>query len=209
MSFVPSNGSEGSITAWIQQLNDGAADAAQQLWIRYADRLTELARRKLGAAPKRIADEEDLAQSVFHLLCRGAQAGRLQNLRGRDDLWWWLLMTTRQRSVDYVRRETAQKRGGGRVQALNPGSPAGDSSGELAWNDVIGAAPTPEFLVMLQEQNERMLALLRDDRLRSIAMWRMEGFTVSEIAARLAIGVRAVERKLRLIRDKWRRELQP
>lgn len=209
MSFVPSNGSEGSITAWIHQLNGGDAEAAQQLWHRYADRLTELARRKLGDAPKRIADEDDVAQSVFHLLCRGAQAGRLQNLHGRDELWWWLLMTTRQKSVDYVRRETAQKRGGGRVQPLNAGRPPGDSSGELAWDDVVGAAPTPEFLVTLQEQNERMLGLLRDDCLRSIAMWRMEGFTVSEIAGKLAIGVRAVERKLRLIRDKWRREFQP
>jgi DNA-directed RNA polymerase specialized sigma24 family protein len=209
MSFVPSDGSQGSITAWIHQLKAGEADAAQQLWIRYADRLTELARRKLGSAPRRIADEEDVAQSVFHLLCRGAQAGRFQNLHDRDELWWWLLMTTKQKSVDNVRRELAQKRGGGRVQALASRSARGDSSDELALDDVIGAAPTPEFLVMLQEQNDRLLGLLRDDCLRSVAMWRMEGFTVAEIAAKLAIGVRAVERKLRLIRDKWRRELQP
>jgi DNA-directed RNA polymerase specialized sigma24 family protein len=37
----------------------------------------------------------------------------------------------------------------------------------------------------------------------------MEGFTVAEIAGKLGIGVRAVERKLGLIRERWRKELQP
>ena len=52
-----------------------------------------------------------------------------------------------------------------------------------------------------------MLGLLRDDRLREIAVWRMEGYTVAEIAEQLGISVRAVERKLQLIRAKWAREL--
>jgi DNA-directed RNA polymerase specialized sigma24 family protein len=35
----------------------------------------------------------------------------------------------------------------------------------------------------------------------------MEGLTVAEIAASQSIGLRSVERKLALIRGKWRKEL--
>jgi DNA-directed RNA polymerase specialized sigma24 family protein len=66
----------------------------------------------------------------------------------------------------------------------------------------VGNTPTPEFLVMLQEQYEWLLALLPDNRLREVAASRIEGYTVAEIGARLAIGTRAVERKLQLIRSK-------
>src|SRR5262245_41905555 len=106
-----------SVSQWIAHLKEGNADAAQRLWERYAMRLVELARRRLKDAPKRVADEEDVAASVFHSLCRGAAAGRFENVKNRDDLWWLLLAITKQKSVDLVRRETAQKRGSGYVQS--------------------------------------------------------------------------------------------
>ena len=49
--------------------------------------------------------------------------------------------------------------------------------------------------------------MLRNDQLREIAILRIEGYNVAEIAQKLAIGMRAVERKLQLIRKKWKREL--
>ena len=63
--------------------------------------------------------------------------------------------------------------------------------------------PTPDFLAMLDEQFQRLLALLRDDRLREIVILRLEGYTVAEIAARFGIGICAVECKLQLIRSKF------
>jgi DNA-directed RNA polymerase specialized sigma24 family protein len=36
---------------------------------------------------------------------------------------------------------------------------------------------------------------------------RIEGYTVAEIAQKLNIGRRAVERKLQLVRAKWKHEL--
>jgi DNA-directed RNA polymerase specialized sigma24 family protein len=74
-------------------------------------------------------------------------------------------------------------------------------------DDLVGQTPTPEFLAMLKEEYERLLSGLRDERLREIAISRVEGYTVAEIAAKLAIGKRAVERKLQLIRSKWAEEL--
>ncbi len=197
-----------SVSHWIAHLKDGNAVAAQQLWERYAGLLVDCAQRRMKDFPKRVADEEDVAASVFQTLCRGASAGRFQNVKNRDDLWWMLLTITKQKVIDHVRRETAQKRGAGRVQVescLNGGSE--DSHG-FVLDHLVSDTPTPEFLVSLDEQHTRLLGLLRDDRLRQIAVYRIEGFTVPEIAVDLRLSTRSIERKLQLIRGVWSKELQ-
>jgi DNA-directed RNA polymerase specialized sigma24 family protein len=195
-----------SVSQWIDNLKEGDADAAQDLWERYAIRLVRIAQQRLKDVPKRLADEEDIAASVFHSLCRGAAAGRLQQVTNRDDLWWLLLRITKQKVVDHVRRETALKRGGNRTQVEHDIGLS--DSKQFALDLIIDSEPTPEFAVMLQEQHERLLWLLRDDCLRQIAVSRIEGFTVTEIAENLQSSTRSVERKLKLIRDIWSKELQ-
>jgi hypothetical protein len=44
--------------------------------------------------------------------------------------------------------------------------------------------------------------------LRSVAVWKMEGHSNEEIVAKQGCMVRSVERKLRLIRDRWAREIR-
>src|SRR5262245_7022289 len=107
---------QGSISLWIRSLNSGERGAAQKLWDRYAGLLLELAKAKLSDVPKGHADEEDIAQNVFASVCRGAAAGRLREVKNRDELWWLLLAVTRQKVANHVRRETTQKRGTGRVR---------------------------------------------------------------------------------------------
>lgn len=199
---------ENSVSKWIADLKEGESDATQRLWERYAMQLVDLARRRLKDSPKRIADEEDLALSVFHSLCRGAAAGRFQNVRNRDDLWWLLLAITKQKVVDHIRRETAQKRGSGRIHSESGLNDSSDDSHGFALDRLVGEDPTPEFVVMLDEQHQRLLGLLRDDHLRRIAVSRIEGFTVPEIAADFRVTTRTIERKLQLIRNAWSKELE-
>ena len=52
-----------------------------------------------------------------------------------------------------------------------------------------------------------MLASLRDDAQREIVRLRLAGHTNEEIAQKLDISVRSVERKLKVIRDAWTKEL--
>jgi RNA polymerase sigma factor (sigma-70 family) len=199
--------SEHSVSDWIVGLKFNEAEAAQRIWDRYSIRLVELARRKLGNAPKGIADEEDIAQCVFRSVCRGAAEGRFTAVNTRDELWWLLLAITRQKVSNHVRRETAQKRGTGRVRLEAALNADGDDNKRFTLDQLVGEEPTPDFLAMLDEQNRRLLSLLRDDRLRQIAVSRIEGYTVSEIAAELAVSTRTVDRKLRLIRKKWAKDL--
>jgi len=194
-----------SVSKWLAGLRAGDAEAAQELWNRYANRLVEVARHRLDGSPRAATDEEDIALSVFDTVCRGAEAGRFRDIVDRDDLWWLLLTITRQKVVDYVRRETTQRRGSGRVRQETAIAAAGSRGFSL--DQLIGTTFTAEYWVVLEEQHQRLLGLLRDDRLRRIAVRRIEGFTVAEIAEDLTISSRSVERKLRLIRDRWSQEL--
>ncbi len=58
------------------------------------------------------------------------------------------------------------------------------------------ADPSPVEAVVLNEALERRLHALADPELRKIALWRLEGYTNSEIAGRLDCTERSVERKL-------------
>jgi DNA-directed RNA polymerase specialized sigma24 family protein len=197
-----------SVSRWIAQLGDHQEDAAQRLWDRYAKQLIELARKQLKDYPKRMGDEEDVAASVFHCLCRGAAAGQFSDLRNRDELWWLLLAITRQKVIDHVRRELAQKRGSGRVQLESVLNRGADDGHRFALDLLVGDEPTPEFVAMLEEQHQRLLGLLRDGQLRQIAISRIEGYSVPEIADDFQVTTRTIERKLQLIRNLWSREFE-
>jgi DNA-directed RNA polymerase specialized sigma24 family protein len=75
------------------------------------------------------------------------------------------------------------------------------------FDRVAGNAPDPGFEAAMAEACQRLLDLLGDEQLRHIAVWRMEGHGNAEIARRLGCVVETVERRLRLIRATWQKEL--
>jgi len=195
--------SDWSVTEWIAQVKQGDGDAANRLFEQYFARVEALARRMLGGSPRRAADEEDVAASVFESFFEGAAAQRFDRLTDRDDLWCLLIVITKQKSVNQQRFLGAQKRGGGQVVAA---SELGSGSRE-AFDDLFSSAPSPAEIVELDDQYRRLMGRLRDESLRQVARWRMARCSAKEIAAKLAITVRAVERKLQLIRASWSKEL--
>jgi DNA-directed RNA polymerase specialized sigma24 family protein len=162
---------------------------------------------RLGDFPSGIGDEEDVAQSVFGSICRGAAAGRFAELKSRDDLWWLLLSITKQKTANHIRPQLRQKRGSGRVYNESMAPPTGYGNRLFVLDDLAGSAPTPDFIISLDEQFHGLLDLLDDECLRKIAILRVEGYTVAEIAGMLKISRRTVERKLQLIRTAWAKEL--
>jgi RNA polymerase sigma factor (sigma-70 family) len=198
---------ERSVTDWIRGLKQGQADASRELWERYFGRLVALASKRLGAASRRVADEEDVVVNVFDTICRGAAAGRFEQLQNRDDLWRLLVAITSQKVVDQIRRQVSAKRGGGEVRGESICIRADDASVPAGFAQFMDEDPTPSFLVLLDEEQQRLFGLLRDDTQRRIARLRLEGYSNDEIADELKISVRSVERKLGLIRDVWGKEV--
>ncbi len=200
--------SKDSVTQWVAALKNGDQDAARRLWERYFEELVRLARQKLALEKRQVADEEDVALSVFDSLCKGAAAGRFTELAGREDLWYLLLSITKQKSIDHIRFYDRQKRGGSHHAADADGEkPIGRNIKRIDIEDIVSKVPTPDDLAAIDEDYQRLLGLLRDDTLRRIAVWKMEGSTNQEIAHKLGISIRSIERKLKLIREKWAKVL--
>jgi DNA-directed RNA polymerase specialized sigma24 family protein len=80
---------------------------------------------------------------------------------------------------------------------------------ESVLGQVLSREPTPEFAAQMREECERLLRGLGDEELKSVALMRMEGYSVEEIAVRLGCVARSVKRKLQLIRSIWEKELAP
>jgi DNA-directed RNA polymerase specialized sigma24 family protein len=200
--------SEESVSQWLQLLQKGDPAAAQPLWERYFHRLAGLARVKLQGLPRRAADEEDVALSAFASFCKGAEEGRFPQLTDRDDLWRLLFTLTERKASQLIRHERRQKRGGGDVLGES-GLHSPDDSAKPGLDQLAGREPTPEFAVQVAEEYRRLLDRLDDPGLQAIAVWKMEGETAPQIAARLGCALSTVERRLRLIRQIWESEETP
>jgi len=111
-----------------------------------------------------------------------------------------MLITVRKSSdlVRYLRRAKRSKEVG---ESAVAGAQAAEQG--QALQQALGREPTPEFAAEVAEECRRLLELLGDGELRSIAVWKMEGWNNSEIAGKLACSRRRVERKLELIRSIW------
>ncbi len=195
--------SEGSVSGWIGRLRAGDQAAAQQVWERYFHQLVSLARSKLEGAPRRLADEEDVALSALDSVCRGLTRGRFPRLADRSDLWSLLVVITARKAVDLRRHEGRQKRGGA-AAPLTPGAEVGSSStSDLVLEQILDREPTPEFAAQVAESYQHLLSKLEDVVLRAVAVYKIEGYTHEEIAGKLGCVPRTVERKLRVIRKLW------
>jgi DNA-directed RNA polymerase specialized sigma24 family protein len=195
--------SRGSVSRRIAGLKAGDEAAARELWERFFERLVRLARRKLRAASRRVADEEDVVVSVLDSLCRGARRGSFPLLTDRNDLWQLLVVLTARKAANQARRERRLKRGGGKVRGESALDRADLGDGEQGIDGVAATAPGPATIGELKEEFENLLAALGDETLKRIAIRSMEGYTSQEIAAELGRSLSSVDRKLKRIREIW------
>lgn len=163
------------------------------------------ARHKLAGIPRRAADEEDVALSAFKSFCHAAEQGRFPQLNDRDDLWQLLIVLSDRKAYDLGQYERRQRRGGGRV--MDEAALGGDnSSADSPLAEMVGREPTPEFTAQVAEECRRLLDLLEDAKLQKVALRKMEGYSVKEIAAEEGCATRTVKRELQLIRRIWQEE---
>ncbi len=200
--------SDGSITRWIAELELGYADEAQEaIWQRYFKRLLGFAKIKLGETSRGMADEEDVAVAALQSFFGGMAKSKFPRLHDRTQLWPLLAKITSRKAIDQRRREQAEKRGG-KYHRINA---AQEPNAQLTvnWEDALAVDDLePESLIEIAEECDRLLALLADDELRTIAQRKLEGYANAEIASELGVVERTVERRLQLIRAHWEHEIK-
>lgn len=190
------------ISHWIDQLKEGNSVAAGQIWHLYFERLIRAVRQRLRGQNRAVSDEEDIVASVFESFYQAAEAGRFPELSDRDDLWRLLLSMSARKVIDKRRRDQRQRRGGG----IQLHSIDGDAE-RSAMFEVVGDSPSPEMVAMMTESMEQLFSHLSDERLKAIAIAKLEGLTNAEIAANCHCSERTIERRLHLIREKCEQEL--
>jgi DNA-directed RNA polymerase specialized sigma24 family protein len=153
-----------------------------------------MARKKLHGPAPAGGDEEDVALSAFTSFWRNAERGRFPLLADRDGLWRLLVVITARKAAHVLRDERRE-----------PQAHGGEAGPDL--EQLLSREPTPELAAQMAERYRRLLESLGDRDLELVAVWRMEGHTVEEIAARLGCVARTVKRKLGLIRDIWEGEV--
>jgi len=196
--------STGSITLWFKDLQDGDHAAAQWLWQRFGSKMLMLARQRLERSETRTSDEEDIVQSAFHSLCRGAEAGRFAEVQDRDELWRLMVVLTARKAINCVQYERRHKR-------LPPGmaETIADRGAGQSLVELIGSEPPPEFEADMNDACARLIESLEDKSLQKVALYKMQGYTHEEIAKRLGCVPRTIARKVQLIRNKWESESLP
>lgn len=191
---------QGSVTAWLPLLERGDAVADEWLVSTYFEHVARIARRQLGLAPRRAADEEDVANSVFRLFLARAKDGGFKQLADRNDLHRILLLLTKRRAIDYYRRSTRR-----RQLEVGESAIAEAAESQVRFKE-IAATQAPSDLVMeIAEEIRELFSDIecQDLQLDQIAMFRLQGYSAAEIAARIGCLPRTVYRRLNLIQTRW------
>lgn len=165
----------------------------QTLWERYFQPLIRLARSRMSRG-RRAAGSEDIALEAFLDFCARLASPEAEErfplLQTREHLWKLLTCFTIRTAFDFNQKQRRREKVVRGESALGPAGLA----------PFAGAEPALEFSAAVGELLDR----LQDESLRAVALWRMEGFTVAEIAGKLDCSPSTVERKLRAIRSIWK-----
>lgn len=138
------------------------------------------------SGPRNLPDAEDVAQEVFLKLARAWHARQI-DVRDGNALRALLAVMARRLAIDHRRREHRQRRDSAKVVSTQIVAESADDSprpSEFDWADLLGKV-------------SRQL----DDNERQVLAMRLQGYEVAEIAARLDVATRTVERKLSRLRQ--------
>src|SRR5262245_21935332 len=181
-----------SITRLIRAVQDGSDSAVRPLLEAYFNRLVQLARKRFQNLSGLGGYDEDVALRSFHSVYqRLRDPTRPLDLSGRDDLWRLLATRTISRAIDLIRSNRSK-----------------EVPGDLDVSHLLAREPTPEEAAEVADECRRLLDSLPEPELRQIALWKVEGCTNEEIAARLDCVPRTIERKVSRIRLLWKQELE-
>jgi RNA polymerase sigma-70 factor (ECF subfamily) len=167
----------------------GEDDAATALYTRYAQRLLQLASRGTGDDLSIRVDAEDIVQSVFRTFFRRVSDGHYQIPEG-EELWKLFLVIALNKVRAIAEYHRAAKRDVGHTRSL-----VHYQLEEPADTSEVLRMTIDDVLATLPEQHQEVV---RD---------RIDGYEIADIATRVSISRRSVERILQSFRARLRKTL--
>jgi RNA polymerase sigma-70 factor, ECF subfamily len=188
-----------SVAELMERLRSGEDDAAREVFIRFTGRLVGLARRHLDARLAVKVDPEEIVQSAYKSFFLRQRDGGLE-VGSWDGLWGVLTMITLRKCADRAAYYRAEKRDVGRE--VTP--PTGDESSPAVANFALDREPSPGEAAVLAETVEALFRVLDDPDERAILELSLQGFTATEVSAKLG----RAERSVRRLRERIRKRLE-
>ena len=153
----------------------------------YFDRLVRWMKGDVGSE----THAEDAVQSAIGSFCLRLEKGEFPDLPNRDHLWKILVTIARRKAANAVRSEGVKKRERSRTQSLSD-QDDGEGASASATEDPARYVEEKEFL-------EWLLATL-PNRLRQVAVMKLDNCNESEIAQAVDVSRTTVWRDLETIR---------
>jgi RNA polymerase sigma factor (sigma-70 family) len=173
----------------LRAIRGGSDEAAEKLYRRYAQRLRALAKAQSSHELARREDVDDIVQSVFGSFFRAASQG-LYDVPAGEDLWKLFVVI----AMNKIRAKGNYHRAAKRDIRVTSGSEALERVGatELASDDEALAS----LQLVVDEALEKLPPLTRQ-----MALLRMQGHDIGEIARATSRSYRTVERSLKGFRE--------
>lgn len=178
----------------LSRLSLGSPEDLQRCWDQFFPRLQALTLRTLRFLPHRKEDAADAAQSAFVSFWKATEKSDILHTLDRNSLWRLLATIAVRKARKAIRRDFAEKRGGGRVTPFS----ALAESASLSLENLLAEVSTGDFDLVAEERLHSL-----PDELQQIAMLRLYNHTNAEIAELLKCSERRVDRKIRLIKSQW------
>lgn len=190
MSQEPSQ-SLGSVTMLLHGMCEVDEAMTKEFWDLFFPRLVAVANKTLGNQ----ADAEDIAQETLVKFWSKTQVkGELPNDLNRFEIWGFLSTMTSRQAIDFLRKNSRQKRGGGKV--LSESVLAVDATSHIGNLDgMMGELSFHEFDLVLEELIDAL-----EPEFKTLLICRMMGYTNTEIAEMLCCSQRHIRRQLVTLR---------
>lgn len=194
----------GSISVAIAGLaeNEKESEAITLLWERYFERLGRFAKRHIFKRHQKFYDQEDIASSTFMALVDGFRKERFESVKNRDDLWQMLTVIAGRKIVNATKHFDRQKRGGGKVV----GESVFGDSGIHAVAHVLEHPHSEKEFEYIESICDELLHNLKGEVYKKVAIMRLQGYSIKEIAEELGVCSRTVDRHLECIRREWNKQ---
>jgi len=175
----------------VERYRQGDPQAAEALFARYVERLTEMVRWQMAPALRRRLDPEDAVHSAYRSFFVRARNGEFV-LERSGDLWRLLVTITLNKLRRQIVHHRAQKRSVHKDRSLDDGALHAEiASGPSPLEALAAADELESFMKRLSPLERQVLELrLRESR------W-------DEIAAATGRSERTVRRALEQIRRLW------
>jgi RNA polymerase sigma factor (sigma-70 family) len=185
------NPQPGSVTLLLRGVFDEDEAKTKAFWDIFFPRLVRVANKILRSHQ----DAEDAAQESLVKFWIQATSDKVSKGMDRFGIWAFLSKITTRQALDFLKHRGRKKRGGGNVYVETE---IASMTGEDDWDldSMVGDLSFHAFDMVIDE----ILGALSEES-REILVWRMMGFSYSEISRKMDCSEKTVQRRIERIRE--------